>query len=54
VEAIEILQHQIALLSRARFGMWSARLAGQAELFDAATDISASPAVYVIPKESRS
>lgn len=31
-EQLEILQHQIAQLNRARFGVSSERLAGQAEL----------------------
>jgi Transposase C of IS166 homeodomain len=48
-EQLEILQHQIAQLNRARFGVSSERLVGQAELFDAATDIPAPPAVDAIP-----
>ncbi|OXC78563.1 IS66 family transposase [Caballeronia sordidicola] len=51
-EQLEILQHQIAQLNRARFGVSSERLAGQAELFDAATDIPAPPAVDAVPVES--
>ena len=48
-EQLEILQYQIAQLNRGRFGVSSERLAGQAELFDAATDIPAPPAVDAIP-----
>ncbi|MFM0414766.1 transposase [Paraburkholderia aromaticivorans] len=36
-EQLEALQHQIAQANRARFGVSSERLAGQAELFDATT-----------------
>jgi transposase len=51
-EQLEILQHQIAQLNRARFGVSSERLAGQAELFDAATDIPVPPAADIVPVES--
>ena len=42
-EQLESLQHQIAQLNRARFGASSERLAGQAELFDAAIDMPVPP-----------
>ena len=42
-EQLESLQHQITQLNRARFGASSERLAGQAELFDAAIDIPVPP-----------
>jgi transposase len=42
-EQLESLQHQIAQLNRARFGASSERLAGQAELFDAAMDMPVPP-----------
>jgi transposase len=48
-EQLEILQHQIAQLNRARFGVSSERLAGQAELFDAATDIPVPPVPDAVP-----
>jgi transposase len=50
-EQLEILQHQIAQLNRARFGVSSERLAGQAELFDAATDIPVPPVADAVPVE---
>jgi transposase len=50
-EQLEILQHQIAQLNRARFGVSSERLAGQAELFDATTDVPVPPAADVVPAE---
>lgn len=50
-EQLEILQHQIAQLNRARFGVSSERLMGQAELFDAATDIPVPPVAAVVPVE---
>jgi transposase len=42
-EQLESLQHQIAQLNRAHFGVSSERLAGQAELFDAASDLPVPP-----------
>jgi hypothetical protein len=45
----KILQHRIAQLNRARFCVSSERLAGQAELFDAATDLPVPPAGDVVP-----
>jgi transposase len=50
-EQLEILQHQIAQLNRARFGVSSERLVGQAELFDAATDLPVPPVAEVVPVE---
>jgi transposase len=50
-EQLEILQHQIAQLNRARFGVSSERLAGQAELFDAATDLPIPPEADAVPVE---
>ena len=48
-EQLEILQHQIAQSNRARFGVSSERLAGQAELFDAATDSRHRPSRRRVP-----
>jgi len=42
-EQLEALQHQIAQANRARFGVSSERLAGQAELFDAAMELPVPP-----------
>ncbi|MEQ5841405.1 IS66 family transposase [Paraburkholderia acidicola] len=50
-EQLEILQHQIAQLNRARFGVSSERLAGQAELFDAAAEIPVPPVADAVPVE---
>ena len=48
-EQLESLQHQIAQLNRARFGASCERLAGQAELFDAAIDIPVPPETAKVP-----
>jgi transposase len=48
-EQLEALQHQIAQANRARFGVSSERLAGQAELFDAASDLPVPPEPARVP-----
>jgi hypothetical protein len=48
-EQLESLQHQIAQLNRARFGVSSERLAGQAELFEAATELPIPPEPAKVP-----
>jgi len=48
-EQLEALQHQIAQANRARFGVSSERLMGQAELFDAATELPIPPAPAQVP-----
>jgi transposase len=48
-EQLEALQHQIAQASRARFGVSSERLMGQAELFNAATEMPIAPEQAQIP-----
>lgn len=48
-EQLQILQHQIAQLNRARFGASSERLAAQAELFDAPVDVPVPPQAEGIP-----
>src|SRR3954447_12551418 len=48
-EQLEALQHQIAQANRARFGVSSERLAGQAELFDAATELPVPPEPAQVP-----
>jgi hypothetical protein len=50
-EQLESLQHQIAQLNRARFDFSSERLAGQAELFDAASDLPVPPEPAKVPVE---
>ncbi|TCK33758.1 transposase [Paraburkholderia sp. BL8N3] len=50
-EQLESLQHQIAQLNRARFGVSSERLAGQAELFDTASDLPVPPEAAKVPVE---
>ncbi|CAJ4319737.1 hypothetical transposase [Burkholderia pseudomallei] len=44
-EQLQILQHQIAQLNRARFGASSERLTAQADLFDAPVDVPVPPQV---------
>ncbi|WP_436230392.1 hypothetical protein [Caballeronia sp. LjRoot29] len=51
-EQLEIRQHRIAQLNRARFGESSERFAGQSGLFHAATDVRAPRAVDVFPLKS--
>lgn len=48
-EQLQILQHQIAQLNRARFGASSERLAAQAELFDAPVDVPVPPQAESVP-----
>ncbi|CCD38144.1 unnamed protein product [Candidatus Paraburkholderia kirkii UZHbot1] len=48
-EQLEILQHQLAQLNRAGCGARSERLAGQAELFDATTDLPIPPDPAKVP-----
>jgi hypothetical protein len=48
-EQLEALQHQIAQANRARFGVSSERLMGQAELFDAATALPIPPEPAQVP-----
>ena len=48
-EQLEALQHQIAQANRARFGVSSERLAGQAELFDATTALPVPPEPAAVP-----
>lgn len=48
-EQLQILQHQIAQLNRARFGASSERLAAQAELFDTPVEVPVPPQAEVIP-----
>ncbi|HEX3378361.1 MAG TPA: transposase [Paraburkholderia sp.] len=48
-EQLETLQHQIAQLNRAHFGVSSWRLAAQAELFDATTELPVPPEPAEVP-----
>ncbi|MFT0174872.1 hypothetical protein ACLKMY_39240, partial [Paraburkholderia mimosarum] len=48
-EQLDALQHQIAQANRARFGVSSERLAGQAELFDDATALPVPPEPAEVP-----
>jgi len=48
-EQLEALQHQIAQANRARFGVSSERLAGQAELLDATTALPVPPEPAAVP-----
>ena len=52
-EQLESLQHQIAQLNRARFGVSSERLTGQAELFDTGSDLPVPPEPAKVPVEGQ-
>jgi transposase len=51
-EQLEALQHQIAQANCARLGVSSERLVGQAELFDAATELPMPPEPAQVPVAS--